>query len=120
MTTGSGAAGSLTFRLVLIWLSRTSTQDRGIVTAGGGSTWAFLPGHSVLGEIYPRPRRLDASRYEPGCAVGYRYATRGPPLPAAGHDGFRHHDPSGAGGDYAGGPRPAGDWTLGFNLVRIF
>lgn len=24
------------------------------------------------------------------------------------------------GGDYAGGPRPAGDWTLGFNLVRIF
>ena len=54
--------GSLTFRLVPTWLSRTSTQGRGLATAGAGITWAFRPGHSVLGEIYPRPGRLDASR----------------------------------------------------------
>ncbi len=112
--------GSFTFRLVPTWLSRTSTQDRGLVTAGAGITWAFLPGHSVLGEIYPRPGRLDASRYEQGYAVGYRFATKGHrfTLLANTVPGTTAHQV--LGGDYAGGPRPAGNWTLGFNLVRIF
>jgi hypothetical protein len=112
--------GPLTFRLVPTWLSRTSTQDRGLVTAGGGITWAFLQGQSVLGEVYPRPGRLDTSRYEPGYAVGYRYATRGHrfTLLVTTVSGTTTHQV--LGGDYAGGPRPAGNWTLGFNLVRVF
>jgi hypothetical protein len=112
--------GSVTFRLVPTWLSRTSTQDKGLLTAGAGLTWAFLEGHAILGEVYPRPSRLDSARYEPGYGLGYRYATRGHrfTLLATTATGTTAHQV--LGGDYAGGPRRAGDWTLGFNLVRMF
>lgn len=112
-------AGTLTFRAVPTWLSRTATEDRGLVTAGLGLTWAFLEGQSLLGEVYPRPSRLDASRYEPGYGLGYRYATRGHrfTLLATTASGTTAHQV--LGGDHFGGPKPAGKWSLGFNLVRI-
>ncbi len=112
--------GSITLRLVPTWLSRSSTQDKGLFTAGAGITWSFLEGHSVLGEVYPRPSRLDAATHEPGYAMGYRYATKGHrfTLLATTVNGTTTHQV--LGGDYAGGPRTASRWALGFNLVRMF
>jgi len=113
-------AGTLAFRAVPTWLSRTATEDRGLLTAGLGLTWAFLEGQSLLGELYPRPSRLDSARYEPGYGLGYRYATKGHrfTLLATTASGTTAHQV--LGGDHLGGPRPAGKWSLGFNLVRIF
>ncbi len=112
--------GPLTFRLVPTWLTRTSTQDRGLFTAGAGITWTILEGQSLLGEIYPRPSRLDSGSYEQGFALGYRFATRGHrfTLLATNASGTTTHQV--LGGDYNGGPRSASRWALGFNLVRLF
>jgi hypothetical protein len=111
---------AFTFSLVPTWLSRTSTQDRGLTTFGAGASWSFLEGQSLLGEFYPRPSRLDSATHEPGYAVGYRFATRGHrfTLLATNTSGTTTHQV--LGGDYAGGPRAAGRWALGFNLVRAF
>lgn len=113
-------AGAFSFSLVPTWLSRTSTQDRGLTTFGAGIGWSFLEGQSVLGEFYPRPSRLDGSRYQQGFALGYRFATKGHrfTLLATNTPGTTTHQV--LGGDYAGGPRPTGQWSLGFNLVRLF
>ena len=113
-------AGTFTFSLVPTWLSRTTTRDQALFTAGTGLRWRFSESQSVLAEYYPRPSRLDRSAYEPGYAVGYRFQTKGHrfTLLATNVQGTTAHQV--LGGDYAGGPRPPGRWALGFNLVRIF
>ena len=113
-------AGSFTFSLVPTWLSRTTTRDRSLFTAGAGLRWHFAERQSVLAEYYPRPSRLDGAAYEQGFAVGYRFQTKGHrfTLLATNAQGTTAHQV--LGGDYAGGPRPPGRWALGFNLVRIF
>lgn len=112
--------GAFSFSLVPTWLSRTSTQDRGLVTFGSGVAWNLLEGQSLLAEFYPRPSRLDRSSYNPGYAVGYRFSTRGHrfTLLATNTPGTTTHQV--LGGDYNGGPREAEHWSLGFNLVRMF
>lgn len=113
-------AGSFTFSLVPTWLSRTTTRDKALFTAGAGLRWRFLESQSVLAEYYPRPSRLDGASYEQGYALGYRFQTKGHrfTLLATNVQGTTAHQV--LGGDYAGGPRPPGRWALGFNLVRIF
>ena len=113
-------AGSLTFSLVPTWLSRTTTRDRALFTAGAGLRWRLLEHQSLLAEYYPRPSRLDATTFEQGFALGYRFQTKGHrfTLLATNVQGTTAHQV--LGGDYAGGPRPPGLWALGFNLVRIF
>jgi hypothetical protein len=113
-------AGPITLSLVPTWLSRTTTQDRALLTAGAGLRWRFSEGQSLLAEFYPRPARLDASTYEQGFALGYRFQTKGHrfTLLATNAQGTTTHQV--LGGDYAGGPRPASQWAMGFNLVRIF
>jgi hypothetical protein len=112
--------GAFTFSLVPTWLSRTSTRDRGLATLGVGAGWSFTEGQSLLGEIYPRPSRLDSATYEQGYALGYRFATKGHrfTLLATNTPGTTTHQV--LGGDYTGGPRPSSQWSLGFNLVRMF
>jgi len=115
-----GRLGAFGFRLVPTWLSRTSTQDKVLFTAGAGVTWAIREGQSLLGEVYPRPSRLDSATYEQGYGLGYRFATKGHrfTLLATNASGTTTHQV--LGGDYAGGPRSASRWALGFNLVRLF
>lgn len=114
------AAGPLSFSLVPTWLSRTTTEDRSLFTAGAGLRWRIVEGQSLLAEYYPRPSRLDRARFEAGFALGYRFQTRGHrfTLLATNVQGSTAHQV--LSGDYAGGPRAPGDWALGFNLVRIF
>ena len=113
-------AGDFSFSLVPTWLSRTSTQDRGLTTFGAGLGWSFLEAQSLLAEYYPRPSRLDSGTYAQGYALGYRFATRGHrfTLLASNTQGTTAHQV--LGGDYQGGPRAIGSWSLGFNLVRVF
>ncbi|HJV49250.1 MAG TPA: DUF5777 family beta-barrel protein [Geothrix sp.] len=113
-------AGPFTISLVPTWLSRTTTRDQGLFTAGAGLRWRITEGQSILAEVYPRPSRLDAATYEQGYALGYRFQTKGHrfTLLATNVSGTTAHQV--LGGDYAGGPRPAGQWGLGFNLVRMF
>lgn len=113
-------AGAVTFSLVPTWLSRTTLRDQPLFTAGAGLRWRILEGQSLLAEYYPRPVRLDAAAYEQGFALGYRFQTKGHrfTLLATNVQGTTAHQV--LSGDYAGGPRPAGQWALGFNLVRIF
>jgi hypothetical protein len=114
------AVGPLTICLVPTWLSRTTTRDRALITAGAGLRWRVLDGQSILAEYYPRPSRLDRATYEGGFALGYRFQTRGHrfTLLATNVQGTTAHQV--LSGDYAGGPRAPGQWALGFNLVRIF
>ncbi|HJW73738.1 MAG TPA: DUF5777 family beta-barrel protein [Geothrix sp.] len=113
-------AGAATVSLVPTWLSRTTTRDQALFTAGAGLRWRFAESQSLLAEYYPRPSRLDRAAYEPGYAVGYRFQTKGHrfTLLATNVQGTTAHQV--LGGDYAGGPRPPSRWALGFNLVRIF
>lgn len=113
-----GAA--LTLSLVPTYLSRTTTQDKPLVTAGAGARWQFSDRHSLLAEYVPRPARLDSRRFEAGAALGYRFHTRGHrfTLLASNLGGTTAHQV--LGGDYASGPRSINKWALGFNLVRIF
>ncbi|WP_243287576.1 DUF5777 family beta-barrel protein [Geothrix terrae] len=113
-------AGPFTVSLVPTWLSRTTTRDQALFTAGAGLRWRFLERQSLLAEYYPRPSRLDSANYEQGFAVGYRFQTKGHrfTLLATNVQGTTAHQV--LSGDYAGGPRPPGRWALGFNLVRIF
>jgi hypothetical protein len=113
-------AGPLTFTLVPTWLSRTTTRDQALFTAGAGLRWRILESQSILAEYYPRPNRLDAATYEQGYALGYRFQTKGHrfTLLATNVQGTTTHQV--LGGDYATGPRSPGQWALGFNLVRMF
>ena len=113
-------AGPVTLSLVPTWLSRTTTRDRALFTAGAGLRWRILEGQSILAEYYPRPARLDSAAFEQGVALGYRFQTKGHrfTLLATNLQGTTAHQV--LGGDYVGGPRPPGRWALGFNLVRVF
>lgn len=113
-------AGTVTLGLVPTWLSRTASRDRALVTAGVALRWRFADNQALLGEYYPRPARLDAATYEQGFALGYRIWTKGHrfTLLVTNAQGTTAHQV--LGGDHAGGPRPPGQWALGFNLVRIF
>lgn len=112
--------GPVTFSLVPTWLSRTTTQDRALFTAGAGLRWRIVEGQSILAEYYPRPARLDSATFEQGFAFGYRFQTKGHrfTLLATNVQGTTAHQV--LGGDYAGGPRSPSRWALGFNLVRVF
>lgn len=112
-------AGPVTFSFVPTWLSRTTSRDRALFTVGAGLRWQILEGQALLAEYYPRPARLDTGSYEAGFALGYRFQTKGHrfTLLATNVQGTTAHQV--LGGDYAGGPRPTGQWALGFNLVRI-
>lgn len=111
---------SFTLLLVPTYLSHTSSENKPGFNVGAGVRWQLAEGHALLAEFYPRPARLEASRYHPGAALGYRYGTRGHrfTLVASNTTGTTAHQV--LGGDYGGGPKPFSQWSLGFNLVRLF
>lgn len=110
---------ALTLSVVPTYLSRTATAER-VVTAGVGVRWMMTETQGLLAEYYPRPSKVSGS-FERGWALGYQYRTLGHRFSvlASNELGTTAHQV--LGGDYAGyGPRPAGSWALGFNVIRIF
>ncbi len=127
----SWSGGGVTLLVVPTYLSSTSTQRKGVTTAGFGLRWDMAERHSLMGEYYPRPSKvkelqvqLDSTTtrsLESGWALGYAFRTKGHrfTLLATNVGGTTPHQV--LSGDYRGiGPNRGGDWTLGFNLVRIF
>ena len=111
--------GAFTFSVVPTWLSRSSTKESGFVTGGAGARWMIAEHHALLAEYYPRPSRLDGSRFEQGWSVGYRFSTKNHrfTILATTSNGSTAHQV--LGGDYGGGPRRGGEWSFAFNLVRL-
>ncbi len=127
----SWSGGGVTLLAVPTYLSSTSTQSKGVTTAGFALRWDAGERHSFMGEYYPRPSKVKdlqvivnsttTRSIENGWAVGYAFRTKGHrfTLLATNVSGTTPHQV--LGGDYHGlGPSRGGEWTLGFNLVRIF
>lgn len=127
----SWSGGGLTILAVPTYLSSTSTQRKSVITAGLGLRWDMAERHSLIGEYYPRPSKLKDLKvfvdstttrdFENGWAVGYVFRTKGHRFTILATNVRGTTANQVLGGDYAGiGPNPSGEWTLGFNLVRIF
>lgn len=100
-------------------LSRTTREDRPLWTAGLGLRFRLIGNQYALAEYYPRPARLP-STFHAGFAFGYRIDTLGHRFTITASNTTATVDVHVLGGDHHGGPSAPGDWTLGFNLVRIF
>jgi len=127
----SWSGSGLTLLLVPTYLSSTSTQRNGVTTAGLGIRWDMADRHSLIGEYYPTPSKVKDLKVfvdstttrdvEAGWAVGYVFRTKGHRFTLLGTNVRGTTANQVLAGDYAGtGPRRGGEWTLGFNLVRIF
>ncbi len=106
------------------YLSTTATAKR-LGTVGLGARWVFLEHHGILGEYYPRPAKVDAG-FEKGFAFGYQYRTLRHRFALLATNELGTTPLHVLGGDYEssatnpGGPQIAGNWVLGFNIVRVF
>lgn len=127
----SWSGGGITLLAVPTYLSSTSTQRKGVTTAGFGLRWDMAERHSLIGEYYPRPSKIKnlqvivdsttTRSVENGWAFGYVFRTKGHRFTLLATN-VRGTTPNQVlGGDYAAiGPNRSGQWGLGFNLVRIF
>jgi len=134
------------FTLVPTYITKTTTTDTilavppggtpntkpnqgGVFNVGIGLRIGFTEKASFVGEYYPRPSKFskaapggitDGTTYQNGFSAGFSYKT------------FKHRftlvatNASGStanqvlSGDYGGGPRPSAQWSLGFNVARVF
>lgn len=127
----SWSGSGITLLVVPTYLSSTSTQRKGVATAGIGLRWDMAEHHSLIGEYYPRPSKVKDLRVfvdstttrgvENGWALGYVFKTKGHRFTFLATNARGTTPNQVLGGDYAGvGPNRSGEWGLGFNLVRIF
>jgi hypothetical protein len=110
---------NLVLSLVPTYVSRTTTQDKGVFTAGAGARVSFLENWSVLAEYYPRPSKI-ASSFHSAFAAGVSYKTYQHVFTLLGTNAPGTTTHQALSGDYGGGPRENNQWSLGFNLTRIF
>jgi len=107
------------FLLVPTYLTRTTTQEKGVFTAGAGVRVYFLENWGVMAEYYPRPSKLD-STYRSAFAAGVTYKTYKHVFTLLGSNAPGTTAHQALSGDYGGGARKSKDWSLGFNMTRIF
>ena len=105
--------------LVPTYLSRTTTQEKGIFTVGAGLRIAFTDKFSFVGEYYPRPAKVEKT-LEKGFAAGMSYKTFKHRFSFFGTNSTGTTTHQVLGGDYGGGPRTPGKWSIGFNVARVF
>lgn len=116
----------LVVTLVPTWLSRSTTRDKSLFTAGAGLRYDATEKLRFLVEYYPRPSRLAQVRdaegrpLESGFAAGVSYKTFKHRFTLVGTNTTGTTPNQVLGGDYGGGPRPKGDWSLAFNVARVF
>ncbi len=110
------------FSLVPTYLSRTTTQPKGVFNVGVGARVLFTERFSFVGEYYPTPSKVKSNlgTYHSGFSAGFSYKT------------FKHRfslfstNAEGTtanqvmAGDYRGGPRTSDQWSFGFNVARVF
>jgi hypothetical protein len=107
----------------------TTAKTGGLFNLGVGLRYAFTEKFSVVGEYYPRPSKLakaapggitDGTTYQPGFAAGISYKTFKHRFTLVGTNASGTTGNQVMSGDYGGGPRPSAQWSIGFNVVRIF
>ena len=107
------------FTIVPTYLTRTTTQEKGVFTAGVGFRAYFLENWGLMAEYYPRPSKLD-STYSSAFAAGVTYRTYKHVFTLLGTNAPGTTAHQALSGDYGGGPRESQDWSMGFNITRIF
>ncbi|HJU84344.1 MAG TPA: DUF5777 family beta-barrel protein [Holophagaceae bacterium] len=108
--------------VVPTYLSRTTTQTSGVFNVGAGLRVSFTDKFGFLAEFYPTPSKVKTAGtdFKSGFAAGFTYKT------------FKHrfslfstNSPGTTAnqvlcGDYGGGPRSSDQWSIGFNIIRVF
>ncbi len=105
--------------VVPTYLSRTSTQEKSIFNYGVGLHYDFTTKFRVVAEYYPRPSKI-AKTFETGFAAGISYKTFKHRFSLIGTNSTGTTAHQVLGGDYGGGPKAHSDWSIGFNLARVF
>lgn len=105
--------------VVPTYLSRTTTQEKSVFNYGVGLHYDFTSKFRFVAEYYPRPSKI-AKTFETGFAVGISYKTFKHRFTLLGTNSRGTTAHQVLGGDYGGGPVPKGDWSLGFNVARVF
>lgn len=138
----AGGSGQLTAELFITddiilsviptWLSRTTTVEKGVVTAAAALKVHFTEKFAFVGEYYPTPSKVKqmgekggllvaaGREYTAGFAAGVSYKTFKHRFSLFGTNATGTTTHQVLGGDYGGGPNPAGKWSIGFNVARVF
>lgn len=107
----------------------TKPNTGGVFNVGLGLRIGFTEKFSFVSEYYPRPSKFakaapggitDGTTYQNGFAVGFSYKTFKHRFTLAGSNATGTTANQVMSGDYGGGPRLSGNWSLGFNVTRIF
>ncbi|MFN7958626.1 MAG: DUF5777 family beta-barrel protein [Holophagaceae bacterium] len=107
----------------------TTPNTGGVFNVGLGLRIGFTEKFSFVGEYYPRPSKFskaapggitDGTTYQNGFAVGFSYKTFKHRFTLTGSNASGTTANQVMSGDYGGGPRLSGNWSLGFNVTRIF
>jgi hypothetical protein len=135
------------FSLVPSYITKTTTTDTilgvppgqtpntkpntgGVFNVGLGLRIGVTEKFSFVGEYYPRPSKFSkavplgnmdgADSYPNGYAVGISYKTFKHRFTLVGTNVTGTTANQVMSGDYGGGPRLSGNWSIGFNVTRIF
>jgi len=106
-------------------------QKKGVFNVGLGLRYGFTEAFSAMTEYYPKPSRLPKDHivgsingadygYQAGFAVGLSYKTFKHRFTISGSNTTGTTANQVLSGDHAGGPRPSGQWSFGFNVLRVF
>jgi opacity protein-like surface antigen len=101
------------------WISRTTTRTKAVVTAGAGLRFEVTGKLGVMAEYYPRPAGLGKG-FRPGYSAGFTYKTTKHRFTVLATNAQGTTANQVLSGDFGGGPRSTGLWSLGFNLTRTF
>jgi hypothetical protein len=134
------------FSLVPSYITKTTTTDTilavppgatpnttpnkgGVFNVGLGFRANITEKFSFVSEYYPRPSKFskaapggitDGTTYQNGFAAGFSYKTFKHRFSVFGTNASGTTANQVMSGDYGGGPRPSSQWSLGFNVARVF
>jgi hypothetical protein len=113
---------SIVFSLVPTYLSRTTTQKKGVFNAGVGVKISFTEKFGFMGEYYPTPSKVktNSGSYNSGFAAGFSYKTFKHRFSVFSTNSVGTTANQVMSGDYGGGPRDSAQWSFGFNVARVF
>ena len=107
----------------------TSPSKAGVFNLGLGLRIGFTEKFSFVSEYYPRPSKLsnaapggitDGTTFQNGFAFGVSYKTFKHRFTVVGTNASGTTANQVMSGDYGGGPRPSSQWSIGFNVARVF
>jgi hypothetical protein len=107
------------FTLVPTYISRTTTQEKAVFNVGAGLRLDLTGKFGFMAEYYPRPAKIDKT-FKAGYAAGLTYKTFKHRFSLMASNTIGTTANQTLSGDFGGGPRPSGQWSLGFNVTRTF